>query len=172
MFINGTNSLPNTIHVGNDIRHCNQLYFGPRSRAPSPSPYSNELRRRSDNALPAFIYATRWWPRESQLIGGWSGSGDDTFLNYAPAWMDPWTRSGANGRFARVGITRDAYGSPLGNCIVRLIRTSTDEMVCKVTSDANGLYYATSPYNDGHFIVVHGPGGTLAGATVDSLIPA
>ena len=172
MFVNGGLGLPVTVRSANDIRNCNQIRFGPRARAPSVSAWANEKTNRSDNANRLYPYATRWWPRQSVIIGGWIGTADDVFQDYAPSWIDPWTRSGANGRLAFVGYTRDQYGSPLGGCTVRCYRVSTEEMVSKVTSDANGLYFATSPYNDSHFIVIHNTAGDQAGATKNTLTPA
>lgn len=171
-FINGSVGLNVTIHAANDYRNCDGLLFGKGYRAPDELLWSTE-NRVADNATDAHVYKTRWWPRSSQILGGWGdGLGGDTFQNKPTAWNSYFSRRGANGRLGYVGYTRDQYGSALGNCTVRLIRVSTDEMVAKVTSDANGLYFATTPYSDAHFLVIHGPGGTLAGATKDSLLPA
>jgi hypothetical protein len=72
-----------------------------------------------------------------------------------------------------VGVTRDQYGSPLGNCTVRCFRTSSGELVSQVTSDANGNYVATSPYSDQHFLTVHKTlSPDVAGASVDTLTPS
>jgi len=115
-------------------------------------------------------YATPWWPR------GGSGLVADTGISdvMRAVWYDEsiYPVSGANGRFAIVGVTRDATGSALGGCTVRLFVTGTDELVARVTSDANGAFIATSPYGVGvpHYMTVHF-GGTVAGASVDTLIP-
>jgi hypothetical protein len=171
MFINGSIGLPVTIHAAEDRRACDSTYHGKRTRAPDPLLLCTEMRV-ADNAYDGFMYQTRWWPRTGQILGGWSGSADDFFLNKSPRWKAPRIERGANGRLSFVGYTRDQYGSAIGNCTVRCYRASTEELVSKVTSDANGLYYATSPYSDAHFLVIHGPDGTLAGATKDSLLPA
>lgn len=172
MFINGSFGLPVTIHAANDIRACDQNVHGPRSRPPSSMPWVNEAVTRADNANSNYVYTTRWWPRQSSLLGGWIGTADDTFQNLPSAWGRPWIRSGANGRLAFVGYTRDQYGSVLGGCTVRCYRAGTGEQVCKVTSDANGLYFATTPYSDAHFLVIHNAAGDRAGATANTLLPA
>jgi hypothetical protein len=171
-FINGGLGLPVTVHAADDMRHCDSLYFGKRSRAPDALLLCTEMRV-ADNAYDGFMYQTRWWPRGGQIMGGWGdGSTGDIFQNKSPRWKAPRLETGANGRLGFVGYTRDQYGSPLGGCTVRCYRTSTEEQVAKVTSDANGLYFATTPYNDAHFLVIHNGDGTLAGATKNSLTPA
>lgn len=165
----GNGALTPNIHAATDYRHASEFYFG------NSDLFLKVLHDPTwlDDAG-TMGWAGAWWPRGNAIIGG-EGGGLDTcdFLSKPPEWGDMWIKSGANGRFAWVGITRDQYGSPLGGCTVRMYRTSTEEQVCKVTSDPNtGLYYATSPYNDAHFIVVHNPAGTLGGATSTTLLPA
>jgi hypothetical protein len=160
------------IRESNDYRACDSLYFGKRSRAPDQLLLATEMRV-ADNANDSFIYHTRWWPRSGQILGGWGGGQDgDFFQNKSPRWKQPRTERGANGRLGFVGYTRDQYGSPLGGCTVRCYRTSTEEQVAKVTSDDTGLYFATTPYSDAHFLVIHNGDGSLAGATKTSLLPA
>lgn len=171
MFVNGSVGLPVTIHAANDYRVCDSLWFGRRSRAPDKLLLTTEMRV-ADNAPDAFRYQTRWWPNSGKILGGWSGSADDAFLNRASAWKNPRVERGCNGRLGFVGYTRDQYGSALGGCTVRLYRVSTEEQVAKVTSDANGLYFATTPYGDAHFLVIHNAAGDQAGATANTLTPA
>lgn len=170
-FINGSAGLPVTIHAADDKRACDAQFHGKRKRAPDSLLLSTE-NRVADNANRAYVYKTRWWPNSGYIIGGWSGSGDDAFQNLPARWIPPNTRRGCNGRLSFVGYTRDQYGSALGNCTVRLYRVSTEEQVCKVTSDKNGLYFATTPYNDAHFLVIHDAAGGLAGATKTTLTPS
>lgn len=114
-------------------------------------------------------FVSPWWPAHGTLIGGWGFDGDG-LVELGAKHADMWRSFGANGRLAFVGYTRDAYGSPLGSCTVRCFRSDTDEMVSRVTSDATGFYQATTPYGGvNHYLVVHGPGGTVAGATIDSV---
>jgi len=117
-------------------------------------------------------FVSPWWPTRGFLMGGWGdGLQGDNLLSLPAECADMWRSFGANGRLGFVGTTRDAFGSPLGNCTVRCIRTSTDEMVSKVVSDANGFYIATTPYNDSHMLVVHDSTGAIAGASVNTLLP-
>ena len=117
-----------------------------------------------DDGVATASFATCYWP------GGASIDGGDGSVRPEVWAAPPWTTSGANGRLGFVGVTRDVYGSALGDCTVRCSRTSTNELVSQVTSDANGNYIATTPYNDGHYLVVHKT-STVAGASVDNLIP-
>jgi hypothetical protein len=118
-------------------------------------------------------WATPWWPRSGNLMGGWDGVAENQLMTVAPWWGEPWTRSGCNGRLGFVGYTRDANGSILGGCTVRCFVTSTNELVSQVTSDANGFYIATTPYSTAHYLVVHKTGSPdVAGASVDTLTPA
>lgn len=118
-------------------------------------------------------YVNPWWPYRGHLMGGFDGVPENQIQAVAHWYQEPWVRSGCNGRLAFVGYTRDQYGSPLGGCTVRCFRTSTDELVSKVTSDPNtGYYIATSPYADGHYLTVHKTlGPDVAGASVDTLLP-
>lgn len=170
-FINGSVGLPVTIHSANDYRACDSQRFERRSSAPVNLLLAYDMRV-ADNAQDSFLYQTRWWPKSGMIIGGWSGSADDAFLNKSPSWNNPRVERGCNGRLGFVGYTRDQYGSVLGGCTVRLYRVSTEEQVAKVTSDANGLYFATTPYSDAHFLVIHNSGGDQAGATANTLLPA
>lgn len=170
-FVNGSFGLPVTVLARNDYSICDQQYF-PRWRYTIPAnPNTGDLRN-AHNAADWASYSTRWWPRSGPIVGGWTGSGEDVFQSKPGQWMPPRIERGANGRLAFVGYTRDQYGSPLGGCTVRCYRASTEELVSKVTSDANGLYFATSPYNDAHFLVIHNPAGDQAGATKNTLTPS
>lgn len=119
-------------------------------------------------------WVTPWWPGGGgALTGSIVGSPDGALCNRS-AYATTWTVSGASGRLAFVGFTRDAYGSPLASCTVRCFVTSSNELVSQVTSDGNGYYVATTPYGSvGHFLTVHKTGSPdVCGATVDTLLPA
>ncbi len=113
-----------------------------------------------------FIYSTPWWPNYGGLMND-GGLGD---IVESAEFESYWTLSGCNGRLGFVGVTRDQYGSPVAGCTVRCYLVSTNELVSMVTSDANGAFVATSPYNTPHFLVTHGVG--IAGASIDTLTPA
>jgi hypothetical protein len=119
-------------------------------------------------------FESEWWPSRSSLMGGWDGEPSNLLLGDTPWWSWPSTRSGCNGRLGFVGYTRDAYGSVLGGCTVKCFRTSSDELVSTVTSDANGYYIATSPYIDAHYLVVQKPDAVppVAGASLNTVTPA
>lgn len=123
-----------------------------------------------EGSNPIATFATPWWPRRGGVLTGETGVSD--ILCGSSVEFDLYPVAGCNGRFGISGITRDQYGSPLGLCTVRLFVTATDELVARVTSDANGAFIATSPYGVGtpHYMTVH-YGGTVAGASVDTLIP-
>ena len=119
--------------------------------------------------LDAF-FESEWWPARSNFVGGGPG---ERLLVEAQWWSWPYTRSGCNGRLAFTGITRDQYGSPIGDCTVKLFLTSTDEKVAEVVSNANGEYTITTPYHpNGHWISVYKTGSPdIFGTTVNTLIP-
>lgn len=117
-------------------------------------------------------FASAWWPSGSALIG--TGDTAENPLCEADWWSEPWTTSGCNGRLGFVGYTRDVNGSVLGGCTVKCFRTSSDELVSSVQSDVNGFYIATTPYNDGHYLVVQKASATppVAGASINTVTPA
>lgn len=159
------NALPNFILREPDKKHADACFSG-----------------RAFNAIPALLwlnahdagepasYRTPWWPASSCLFGGLDGVDENTILAGDGYFCPPWIASGANGRLGFVGYTRDQYGSAIGDVTVRCFRTSTNELVSQVTSDANGFYIATTPYSDGHYLVVHKT-SSIAGATIDTLTP-
>lgn len=123
------------------------------------------------DAMCCLNWQTPWWPHRGGLLAD-TGISD---VQAATSYGSPYPVSGANGRLGFVGVTRDQYGSPLGNQVVRLIRknaddSALDEIVAKVTSDANGNFTITTPYNGNHFLTTHHATG-VAGASVDTLTP-
>lgn len=113
-------------------------------------------------------WQTAWWPNSSNLMG-WDGT--DTHLLMVPAAFSwPWITLGCNGRFSLAGTARDQYGTALPFAVLRLFLTSDGTMVSMVTADGNGAFIITSPYNTAHFLTVH-KDGTVAGASVDTLLP-
>lgn len=119
-------------------------------------------------------FCSPWWPSAGNLMtGGLAGDVDTGVMRRSAQHSDMWRSFGTNGRLAFVGFTRDSAGAPIAGCTVRAFRTSTDELVSRVTSDANGRYEATSPYLEAHYITVHKTGSPdIAGASVDTLTPA
>jgi hypothetical protein len=117
-------------------------------------------------------FFTSWWPNSS--AGTNDGSTSDVMVSGISTRERYWPNSGANGRLGFVGVTRDQYGSAIGGCTVRCFRLSTLELTSQVVSDAStGAFTITSPYSEAHFLTVHLTGTpNIAGATVDTLIPA
>ena len=114
-------------------------------------------------------YISPWWPTPGGLLG--SGALDAA----APAnrgWGTYYPVSGANGRLAISGYTRDAAGGILPFCTVKLFRSANDVLQTTVTSDGNGYYVATTSYADAHYLVVYRVGPPdIAGTTVNTLMP-
>ena len=157
-----------SILINTDQRAGDEFYFDNEDIVPTPVLLSFDWRA----AIEAAGFVSPWWPNSGYMIGGQGYDGDNLYVLPAKH-SDMWRSFGSNGRLAFVGYTRDAYGSPLGNCTVRCFRSSTDVLVSRVTSDATGYYQATTPYGgEGHYLVVHGPGSVVAGASIDTIQPA
>lgn len=119
-----------------------------------------------------FAYWTAWWPR-TRFAGDLAT--DIGVWKRVPNRAVPWRTGGTNSRFGIVGVTRDAYGSVLGSCTVRLFRTSDDVEVDQTTSDPNtGAFLASTPYYpDAHYLVAYKTGSPdVAGTSVNTLIGA
>lgn len=112
-------------------------------------------------------WQTAWWPSRARFAGAEDGS---DLASAAPWWGPPWITLGCNGRFSLAGTARDQYGTALPFAVLRLFLTSDGSMVSMVTADGNGAFIITSPYNTAHFLTVH-KDGTVAGASVDTLLP-
>jgi hypothetical protein len=118
-------------------------------------------------------FGNEWWPSRSSLMGGWDGEPSNQLIGDAQWWGWPWTKSGAPSQMVFTGFTRDVYGSVLPACIVKCFRTADHTLQSSTTSDANGLYWLSTPYVEAHYLVVHKAGSPeVAGATVSSLLPA
>lgn len=162
-------ALPAFILRQDDVRNADEYFFGNES-AYFPAKML-DLCPASENEAVGF--ATAWWPAGSNLMGGLDGVPENTLLGSPARWTDPWYSLGSNGRLGFVGYTRDQYGSPLAGCTVRCFRTSSNELTAQVVSDGNGFYQATTPYADGHYLVIHKTGSPeVAGASISTLTPA
>lgn len=114
----------------------------------------------------ASSFANEWWPGDD------IDSGQTLGLLGRSWWADPSPVSGASSRLALTGYTRDAYGSPIGGCTVKIFRTIDDSLQSSVVSDSNGWYSITTPYADGHYLVVYRAGPPdICGTTVNTLAP-
>lgn len=69
------------------------------------------------------------------------------------------------------GVTQDSSGAPLGSCVVRLLRTSNDELVSTSTSDGSGNYALIAIGSGPFYVVAYKAGATdVSGTTVNTLI--
>jgi len=119
-------------------------------------------------AAPA-SFVTQWW----QPSGGFVGDFDvDVGVMSSRSWSWYYQQAGASSAFGLRGVTRDVYGSPLGNCTVRLFLTATDVLLDVIVSDPDGNFtLRTAYYPDTHYIVAHKTGAPdVDGATVNTLI--
>lgn len=120
------------------------------------------------------------WPR-SKFIGCRSEAEGSDYPEMLRIIDDSWCptpflayRGGSQyiSRTRIVGITKDSAGNPLGNCIVQLIRVSTNELVDTFLSDAGGNYQAWTPYpGEYHYcIAFKALAPDVAGITVKTLV--
>lgn len=114
-------------------------------------------------------FTTDWWP------GGAGINGDvsvDASVYMAVQWGQYDQAAGSSSRYVFMGVTRDAYGSPVGTCVVKLMRTSDDTVIDTVTSDENGNFQLNTPYYPTtHYIYSHKSGSPdIDGVTPNTLI--
>jgi hypothetical protein len=116
-----------------------------------------------------YSWQTPYWPGSGGLIGENGPSGDI----WQSIWFDqPDVVIGHRFTYGFIGISRDQYGSPLGGVTMKLFHTVDDVLIDKQTSDANGNYTLTTPFEDDHYIVAQKTSAVVSGATLDNLIPA
>ena len=121
------------------------------------------------NVFPTFVSIPEWPP--SVFYGDPSGGIDTQFVFMGASWGNRVRWQGGRLYYGFQGITRDAYGTPLANCIVKLFRTSTNEYIGNTLSDGNGWFQILSIYNDAHFLVAHKSGAPdVEGATVNTIL--
>jgi hypothetical protein len=113
---------------------------------------------------------TEWWPRGNYLLGS---QGTDYGLMDSVWWDQPEIVGGTTSRYGITGVTRDAYGSPVGGVTVKLFLTSDDTRVDQAVSDPVGTFLVSSPYLTGHYLVAYKTGTPdVEGTTVNTLVPA
>ncbi len=139
-------------------------YYGGESFIPTPVVLDIFM---GEERVFAFGYVNPWWPAATNLL---DSGGTLSDIIDSVWFLSPYPVSGANGRLGFVGVTRDQYGSPLGNVTVRCYLTSSAELVSTVLSDADGQFTITTPYGGAHYLTTHATG--VAGATVDTLTPS
>lgn len=121
-------------------------------------------------------FTSPWWPGNGGLDAG-GGEWLET------VWFEePEKNSGAVSKMAILGITRDAGGTALGGCTVKLYKTADgaylgtkDTLIYEAVSDATtGQFYVyTQYYPDTHYLVSYKAGSPdVEGTTVNTLIGA
>lgn len=163
----GAAAAVNILNAANQ-KHGDEFFFDNEDEFATPVLLSFDW----NAIIEASGFVSPWWPAHGMLIGG-RGFDGDNLLEINAKHSDMWRSFGSNGRLGFVGVTRDQYGSAIGNCRVRCFRAATDELMSSVLSDANGNYIATTPYYEGHYLTVHKSGTPdICGATPETLFPA
>lgn len=120
-------------------------------------------------------FTSPWWPGN----GGLDAGGGEWL---EPVWhREPEKNSGAVSKMAIIGVTRDAGGTALGGCTVKLYKTADgaypgtkDALLYEAVSDPSGNYAVyTQYYPDTHYLVAYKAGSPdVEGTTVNTLIGA
>lgn len=126
---------------------------------------------RTVHRVQKFNYWNGFWPKGNGFVGDY---GADVGLIDSTAWGGFYPAGGVASRLGFVGVTRDQYGTPTGNCVVQLFRTSDDLFIMEITSDADGNFLLQSIYTpDTHYIVAYKAGSPdIFGTTVNTLVGA
>jgi hypothetical protein len=116
-------------------------------------------------------YQAGFWPRRGGFMGD---AAVDVAMLDGVSWGTFYPAGGIASRLGFVGVTRDQYGTPTGNCVVQLFRTSDDLFIMEITSDASGNFLLQSIYTpDTHYIVAYKAGSPdIFGTTVNTLVGA
>lgn len=124
-------------------------------------------------------YRTPWWPRSSFDASGGEMIGD--MMGYTGGFERPTLNSGAVSKLAFLGVSRDAYGSVLPSCVMKLFKTadnnypdSRDRILDQQTSDSTtGAFTLVTPYAEAHYITLVKDGSpSVQGISVNTLLGA
>lgn len=120
-------------------------------------------------AIAGSSFETPFWIKGGGFIGD---GGSDVGLLEASWWGEYDQAAGASSRFGFTGITRDANGTAVATCIVKLFRTSDDVLLDTQISDTLGQFLLSTPYYpDAHYIVAHKTASPdIDGVTVNTLV--
>lgn len=117
-------------------------------------------------------FATEWWPG-----GGLLDDAEGVFGSVVEGSSSSWGTydqigPGGASRYGFVGVTRDSNGTPVGNCSIKLFRTSDNSLIDITNSDPQGNFLLNTPfYPDAHYIVCHkNDGPVISGASTNTLI--
>lgn len=113
-------------------------------------------------------FASPFWPRGGGLVGDPGASNLDT-VEWGPRYL----AGGATAFLGFPGVTRDAYGSPLGGVTVMLFQTSTRAYVTEVVSDAAGNFIVPVVFSDTACFLVYYKAGSpdVFGTSLNNLTP-
>lgn len=118
---------------------------------------------------PPTDYRSEYWPAKAGFYGDLGV--DVSMLAQAVWYEDPEITRGVSSRLGFVGVTRDAQGSPLAACTVRVFRTSDGALVHETISDANGAFLGCAYDGNTYFLVFYKSGvPDVFGTTVNTLI--
>jgi hypothetical protein len=114
-------------------------------------------------------FRSAWWPAGQMFTGE---AGVDYGVVIEADWYEmPEITRGISSRLGFVGVTRDAQGAPLGNCTVRVFRTSDGALVHETVSNANGAFMGCAYDGSTYFLVFYKTGvPDVFGTTVNTLI--
>lgn len=129
------------------------------------------------------VYSVMWttimgfenlfWPKSSYFDSG----GDEMLEIRDELWVEvnvePYN-GGCNTRYGIQGVTRDAFGNPLGGCRVKCFRTSDDIKTDETLSDANGNFLVSTPFfPDAHYLVQYkATSPDVFGSSLNTLVGA
>ena len=120
-------------------------------------------------AIATASFVTDFWPGNGDFCGDTNA---DFGVLEAAMWGPFDQAGGASSRFGFVGVTRDANGTAVGTCTVKLYRTLDDTLLDTTTSDTSGNFLLNTPYYpDAHYMVAHKSGSPdIDGVTPNNLI--
>ena len=141
---------------------------------------ANDARVNQLDYMPERVFADIWAIAPASFVtcswqpsGGFIGDlGTDVGLMSSLSWSWYYQQAGASSAFGLRGVTRDVYGSPLGDCTVHLFLTATDTLLDTIVSGPDGTFVLrTAYYPNTHYIVAHKTGAPdVDGVTVNTLI--
>lgn len=114
-------------------------------------------------------YVSPFWPRGGALLGD---SGDVGYLDNVE-WGPRYLYGGSSSFLGFPGVTRDAYGSPLGGVTVMLFQTSNRQYVTEVVSDAAGNFLVPVAFAATACFLVYYKAGSpdVFGTSLNNLTP-
>jgi hypothetical protein len=128
------------------------------------------------DSVSGYSFRSPWWPRSAI-----NASGGEMIDVVPQMWEYPQLNSGAVSKLALVGVSRDAYGSILPSCVMKLFKTADgnfpdtkDRILDQNTSDpTTGAFLLLTPYAEAHYVTLLKTGAPdVQGISVNTLIGA